>query len=183
MTVVAQAPTLHSERLILRPFKPDDLDAGIALWTNPIVYRHILGRPNSREECWARLLRYHGHWDWFGYGFWAIEYRQSGKVIGETGFSDFQRSLDPPMGERIEMGWVISPEFHGQGLAQEAATAALDWAATSLPTRGLACMINNGNQPSLKLAGRLGFAEALRTAYYGDAVVIMHRDAAPHYTT
>jgi RimJ/RimL family protein N-acetyltransferase len=175
---VPPAPTLQTKRLVLRPFRPEDLEVGIALWTDAVVYRHILGRPNTREECWARLLRYNGHWDWLGYGFWAIEHRQSAKVIGEVGFADFQRTLDPPMGDRIEMGWVLSPEFHGRGLAQEAATAALHWASTNLPARTQACMINEANTPSLHLAARLGFAEAIRATYHGDAVVILHRDPA-----
>ena len=61
---------------------------GTGLATNVyffVIARFIGGRPYTREEVWARILRYVGHWTLKGYGFWAIEEKLSGDFIGEAG--------------------------------------------------------------------------------------------------
>jgi len=62
------APTLRTERLILRPHGVQDFDDVAALWADPIVVKYIGGTPNSPEQSWARLLRYMGHWQAMGFG-------------------------------------------------------------------------------------------------------------------
>ena len=56
------------------------------------------------------------------------------------------------------MGWILSREAHGQGIASEAAHAALDWleARSSSPTPVRAIIVLE-NQPSIRLAERIGF--------------------------
>ena len=66
------APVIETERLVLRPHAATDFDGVYALWADPLVMRHILGRPSTREESWSRLLRYAGHWSLLGFGFWAM---------------------------------------------------------------------------------------------------------------
>ena len=66
------------------------------MWGDPAVARFIGGKPFTREEVWARILRYVGHWTLMGFGFWAIEEKATGDFIGEVGLADFQRDLDPP---------------------------------------------------------------------------------------
>ena len=123
-------PTLSTARLRLRPHRPDDFDACAALWADPRVTQHIQGRPQTREEVWARLLRYAGHWAWLGFGYWAVE--EGGRTIGELGFADFKRALEPSLDGAPEPGWALSPAVWGQGYATEALTAALAWADANL---------------------------------------------------
>ncbi len=49
------APTLETERLILREFREGDLDAHAATLGDEEVMRHIGGKPVSREDSWRRL--------------------------------------------------------------------------------------------------------------------------------
>ena len=65
------APVLETPRLLLRPHTLDDFPATFAMWSDPEVVRFIGGRPFTREEAWARLLRYVGHWTMLGYGMGA----------------------------------------------------------------------------------------------------------------
>ena len=102
----ADAPLLESERLRFRAHRPEDFSSVHALWGEPAVYRHTIGRPGSGEECWSRLLRYAGHWALLGYGFWVIENKATGLMIGEIGFADFRRTIEPPLAGRCEMGWA-----------------------------------------------------------------------------
>src|SRR5262245_34593015 len=90
-------PTLlETERLRLRGHHPGDFDALAAIWADPRVVRYISGTPSSASDSWARLLRYAGHWSLLGYGFWAIEEKTSGRFVGDVGFADFKRELEPP---------------------------------------------------------------------------------------
>jgi RimJ/RimL family protein N-acetyltransferase len=169
---------LQTPRLVMSPPGLEDF-AGIArLWADAQVTRFIGGKPLSREDCWSRLLRARGHWDLFGYGYWTVRLKPGGRFVGEVGFGDFQRMIEPPFGGAPEMGWAFDPGVHGQGLAREAAQAAIDWAAARLGAR-LVCLIDPANIPSLRLAAKLGFAEYARTSYRGDPVVLLERITPP----
>src|ERR1035438_6884930 len=99
-------PVIETERLRLRGHRLEDLDACAAMWADPVVTRHIGGRPFAREEVWARLLRYRGHWSYLGYGFWLIEDRFTGEFLGETGFAEFKRAITPSMERTPEIAWA-----------------------------------------------------------------------------
>src|SRR6476659_5070994 len=113
-------PVIETARLRLRGHRSSDFEACAALWADPIVTHYISGRPFTREEVWARILRYAGHWAWMGYGFWAIDERATGRFIGEAGFADFRREMAPSLEGIPEAGWVLSPALHGKGYATEA---------------------------------------------------------------
>ena len=113
-------PHIRTDRLILREHVPQDFDALHAMWSEPAVYRHIIGRPSTREEAWSRLLRYSGHWRLLGYGYWAVEEQATGNFVGEMGFADYHRDIDPPLEGRPELGWALKTAVHGKGYATEA---------------------------------------------------------------
>jgi RimJ/RimL family protein N-acetyltransferase len=168
---------IRTSRLLLRPHTLDDFQASYDMWTNPAVTRFIGGRPSTREEVWSRILRYIGHWQALDYGFWAIEELETGRCIGECGFSDFHREIDPPM-VGPEAGWALSPSVHGKGYATEAMRAVLDWGDRRFKGAAFQCMIGPGNTPSLAVAARCGFSEIVRTTYRTDPIVILERPGA-----
>ena len=51
----------------------DDFAHTSALWGDASVVRYMGGKPLSVEECWARFLRYFGHWSLLGFGYWVVE--------------------------------------------------------------------------------------------------------------
>ncbi|MDF2901750.1 MAG: acetyltransferase [Phenylobacterium sp.] len=170
---MSAAPVIETERLILRGHTKADLDACAALWGDEEVTRYIGGRPFARDEVWARLLRYVGHWQEMGYGFWAITEKDSSRFIGELGFADFKRALEPSFGDTPEMGWVLSPAGgHGKGYASEAAAAALAWADARFDQGRTVCMIHPDNGPSLRVAEKAGFREFARTDYHGPSILL-----------
>ena len=121
-------PTLETERLSMRGHTLADFDTMLRMWSDPEVTRFIGGRPQTEEECWARLLRYLGHWSLLGYGYWLVEEKSSGSFVGEAGFLNLRRDIQPPLGDGPEAGWVLSPAHHGKGYATEGARAFLDLA-------------------------------------------------------
>lgn len=167
-------PILTTSRLILRAHTAADFPGCFTLWSDPDVTRFIGGRPSTQEEVWSRVLRYIGHWQALGYGYFVITERQTGAIIGEVGLADFQRDCTPPITDP-EAGWVLLPQYHGRGLAREALTALLAWSDQTMPRT--VCMIDLENAPSLRLAAALGYAEYARTIYKGAAAVLLERMA------
>lgn len=172
------APTLETDRLILRPHGQGDFADSLALWSDAAVTRFIGGRPATREEAWTRLLRYVGHWAVLGYGYWAVRDRAGGRFVGEVGFADFQRAITPAL-EAPEIGWVVAPWAQGRGLATEAVQAALAWGDAHLPglagTARTVCIIDPDNAASLGVADKCGYREWARTTYKANRVILLER--------
>lgn len=167
-------PVIETERLRLRGHTLGDFEALAAMWADPAVVRFISGKPSTREESWARLLRYPGHWALMGYGFWAIEEKASGAFVGEGGLADFKRDIEYAF-DAPEQGWALSPAMHGKGYAHEAASAMLAWGEAHFRRRDFVCMISPDNAASLRLADKLGYREFARTTYKGDVSVLLRR--------
>lgn len=157
-------PTLQTDRLILRPHGVADYPACCALWADADVVRHIGGSPQDAQAVWFRLLRYAGMWSLLGYGMWVMEDRATGTLIGEAGLLSAARGL-PELEGVAEAGWVLGPQAWGRGLATEAMTAVLGWADANLDAATIRCIIEPDNGASIKVAGKLGFAE------FGDAML------------
>ncbi len=170
--------TLETPRLRLRAFHRDDFPAYAAMWAEPAVVRFIGGEALSHKAAWARFLRLFGMWHVMGFGFWAVEDRHSGALIGQAGFHDVQRGLQPSLDGTLEAGWVLATAMHGRGLAEEAMRAALAWADVRHPAARITCMIQTDHAASLHVAGKLGFAAFADTAYHGVDMVLLERRVA-----
>ncbi|HEX8216476.1 MAG TPA: GNAT family N-acetyltransferase, partial [Allosphingosinicella sp.] len=171
---MSEAPRIETARLILRQFEARDLDPHVAMLADPVVMRH-LGAPAAREDAWRRLLQAPGLWALLGYGYWAVERRGDGAFLGQLGFADFKREIDPPIEGLPEMGWLLATEAHGRGYASEGVAAALDWADATLGASEIVAIIAPENEPSIRLAVRAGFERAEGTIYKGDPTLIFRR--------
>ena len=167
-------PTLETGRLTLRGYRLEDFPACAALWADPYVTRYIGGRPLSAEESWARLLRYAGHWWLLGFGYWVLEEKATGAFVGELGFAQWKREIEPVI-QVPEAGWVLATAAHGKGYATEALTTALDWAAHHFPTPQTACLIHPDNLASIRVALKCGYREMLRVVYRGQPTILFER--------
>ena len=168
---------IETHRLILRGHTLEDFEALHAMWTEPDVYRYITGRPSTREESWRRLLRYIGHWTLLGYGYWVVEERATAAFVGEMGFADFHRDMDPPLEGRPELGWILKKSAHGKGYATEALTAIAAWGDAHFGEKETACMIAPENTASIRVAEKIGFVERLQTTHKGEPTLVFYRQA------
>jgi RimJ/RimL family protein N-acetyltransferase len=169
------APVLHTERLTLRGHGVEHFDAYLAMVQDPQMMRFITGTATPREQAWARLLRYPGTWALFGFGMWAIEDRETGKFLGEAGFLASKRDMQPSTEGTMEMGWLLSREAQGRGLATEAVGAAIAWADEHFPGERVTCIIDPDNAPSLKVAAKFGFVEQAHTTYHETEIILFER--------
>ena len=175
MRELSQAPMLETARLKLRAHRLDDFAAFAAMWADPIVARYTSGKPLSEEEAWTKLLRYAGHWSLLGFGYWAVEDKETSRFIGELGLADYKRDIRPSLGNTPEAGWIFSPAAHGKGYASEALREVSAWGDARFADAPTICLIRPENAPSIRLAARFGYEEVRRTTYKDHDVILFSR--------
>jgi RimJ/RimL family protein N-acetyltransferase len=172
------APTIEAERIRLRPFRLEDLEQQAATLADPEVVRHLGGNVMSREDAWRRMLCAPGMWAMLGYGYWAIERRADGAWLGQVGFGDFKRDMEPKIEGLPEMGWILAPGAQRQGYATEAGLAALAWADAALGAPEIVAIVEPDNAPSIRVAEKIGFAVRDDANYRGEPILLFRRPAA-----
>jgi RimJ/RimL family protein N-acetyltransferase len=170
-----EAPTIEAERLVLRAYQIEDFPHMAAAWADPDVVRYVGGRPSTEEESWTRFLRNIALWPMLGYGYWAATEKATGRYVGDVGFADFKREIEPSLKGVPEVGWVLARESHGRGYATEAAQAALRWLEGALGPQRTVCIIDDENRASVRVAEKCGYRELTRTQYKGSTVVMLER--------
>jgi RimJ/RimL family protein N-acetyltransferase len=168
-------PIIETERLRLRGHRKEDFADCSAMWALPEVVRYIGGKPFNGEKVWARLLRYAGHWQWMGFGFWALEEKSSGAFAGELGFAEFRREIEPSVLGIPEIGWALAPHAHGKGYATEAVGAVVKWGDIQFGSARTVCLIHPENLRSVRVAEKCGYKEFQRTTYKNQATIIFER--------
>jgi RimJ/RimL family protein N-acetyltransferase len=164
-----EVPRLQTERLLLREWREEDLDAYAAMYADPEVMR-FLGGPVAREQAWRHLALLAGHWQLRGYGQWVLERREDGRFVGRAGL------WRPEGWPGLEVGWTLRRDAWGAGYATEAARAAIAWARETLGADGLISIIDPENAASARVARRLGMAPDVPSELLGKPVVIWRLD-------
>lgn len=165
-------PTLTTDRLILRAFRDEDLDAYAEICTDPEVMRYLgEGRTLTRAEAWRQMALIVGHWQLRGFGMWAIEEKESGRLIGRAGL------FEPEGWPGFEAGWVLGRAWWGKGYATEAAREALRYAFEDLDRDHVISLIRPDNLPSIRVAERLGERLEGETEFMGSRALVygIHR--------
>src|SRR3990167_2328878 len=107
-----------------------------------------------------------------------LRLRGKDAVIGNCGVFHTFRGLGDDFDDNPEAGWIVAAGHVGQGLASEAMQAVLEWFEREHGPRRIVCMISLGNEPSLKLAAKLGFT-ALRETELPDGDTVQLLERAP----
>jgi len=147
-------PTLETERLVLRPFRDDDLVDYFAMMDSPEV-RAALRIPDEQGlyEAFDDMAAWLGKWELRGAGYWALEEKSSGRFVGRAGLHRPERH--DWLG--VEVDWTLHPDQWGRGYATEAAAAAVCYGFEQLGEKRLFSCILLDNYRSQAVARRLGF--------------------------
>lgn len=172
MTQGRPAPTLKTGRLRLRPWQREDFRPYHAILSEPAVHRHFGPEPMGQEELWRRMCASMGNWTMNGFGGLAVTSREDGRLLGNVGLFTAWRDFEPQFGDTPEMGWIMATETHGLGIAREASEALLQWAERTLEPTPIWAIISEANEPSFRLAARLGFERISTVDYHGPTVVL-----------
>ena len=142
------APVIETERLILRPNRPEDFDAYAAFYATDRA--RLRGGVKTRAQAWIQFAAEIGHWSLRGYGFWAVENKAAGAYCGQVGLWNPEGWAEP------EIGWLMMEGFEGKGYAHESALRARAYAYNTLGWTRAASCISEGNDRSIRLAERMG---------------------------
>jgi ribosomal-protein-alanine N-acetyltransferase len=142
---------LETERLLLREFVPDDIDALAAVISDPETMR-FYPEPRDRAgvESWIERNRRRYRDD--GHGLWAMVLKSSGEVVGDCGLA--RQTVDDV--DEIEIGYHVRRDLWGRGLAPEAAAACRDYGFERLGAKQLISLIRPENLPSRRVAEKVG---------------------------
>jgi RimJ/RimL family protein N-acetyltransferase len=144
---------LETKRLILRHQVLDDLDNLFALYRDLDVSRYIPDAPRTYEEA-KEELEWHmnGHPKYPELGLWATMHKETNKFIGRCGLLPW--TIDEQY--EVEVAYLISKDFWGQGLGTEVAQAIVDYGFEKLNLTRLICLIDKQNLASLRVAEKIG---------------------------
>jgi RimJ/RimL family protein N-acetyltransferase len=159
-------PILGTERLLLRAFRESDTDAYAEMLGDAEVMRFLGGRPLPRAEAWRNMAMVIGHWELRGYGFWAVEERAGGEMVGRVG------CWRPEGWPGLEVGWTLRRGFWGRGYATEAARVSLEYAFTKLNQTHVISLIAPDNAASIRVAERLGERPGGEWEVFGTKLII-----------
>ena len=149
-------PTLSGPRVVLRPWRADDVDAVTAACQDPEIQRWTqVPVPYEREHAEGFVGAIADGTLADGGALFAVVSRESGHLIGSVG-------LFPPQNGSGEIGyWTVAAQ-RGRGLTAEAVRVLSEWAFAERGLHRLELVVDPGNSGSRRVAERAGFqAEGL----------------------
>jgi RimJ/RimL family protein N-acetyltransferase len=156
---------LQTERLLLTHMTEQDLDFLADMLGDPKVMRHF-PNPLPRAEAQAWLDKVLESYLKSGRGFYLARLRASGEPIGQIGLIHRDINGAP----ELEVAYMLHHPFWARGLATEGAAACRDHAFGVLKVPRVVSMIHPANEPSLRVAARLGMQRIGETTHRGMAL-------------
>ncbi len=146
-------PTIETSRLLLRGWRDADLDSWAEMNADPRVME-FFPRTYERARADAIAAEIRMGFERNGYGWWAVEIKDSGRFAGVICVDDVH--YDVPFAPPREVGWRLAFDTWGHGYATEGAAAALDFAFDRLGWDELVAMTSVLNLRSQRVMQRLG---------------------------
>lgn len=147
------APTLTTERLILRPWRVEDREPFARLNADPTV-TEFLGAALTREQSDALIERIERDFEQHGFGLWAVEVQGGAPFIGFVGL-DVPR-IQTDFTPCVEICWRLDAAAWGRGYASEAARAALAFGFDVKELPEIVSFTTETNRRSRQVMERLG---------------------------
>ena len=154
------APTLRTERLVMRGWRTSDRAAFAAMNADPKVMEHFPGTM-TRAESDGFADRIETHFAEHGFGLWAVELRATGEFIGDCGLVYVEGK-----GPEVEVAYHFAKEWWGRGLATEAATACLDYGFRELGLREIIAICFPEHVASRRVMEKAGMRYVGPARYY-----------------
>ena len=134
----------------MRPVWGGDLADLIALKADPRVFAVMLGGVRTPAQTAAELAADVAFWGRHGVGMWAARAREGDAFLGIAGL------LERPDGRGMSLRFAFRPEWRGQGLASEAALAALRFGHDRAGLTRIVAVARQDNFASRTLLGGIG---------------------------
>ncbi|MFV0387653.1 MAG: GNAT family N-acetyltransferase [Pyrinomonadaceae bacterium] len=153
---------METPRLIHRPFTTEDIPRLVELRVNPDINKFIGGDEiNTPEWIAKRLQWYLDTYEEFGFGMYAMIWKETGELIGWSGLQKFGDSGD------IDVGYGMSEEFWGRGIALETAEFWVKYTFTKTDLKKLVAVADVSNTASNKVLAKVGLIRVGETNHFG----------------
>jgi RimJ/RimL family protein N-acetyltransferase len=139
--------SLQTSRLLLRPWRDEDVAAFADLSADPAVTKYLVSLPG-----WVARAR--AHWEEHGFGQWVVEIPGEASFIGVVGLNTI--SYEAHFTPAVEVAWRFARAYWGRGYATEAARAALDYGFEKLALAEIVATTVPANEGSRRVMERLG---------------------------
>ena len=160
---------METERLVIRRLTMQDTEALLAIMGKlEVMYAWEHGFTHADVVQWIgrQLARYRDD----GYGYFALELKGEGKVIGQAGL--MKTAFNGR--EAVELGYILDDSCWHRGYAVEAARECLRYASADLGLAEVYCSIRPQNTASIRVALVLGMKQC------GSHTVIYRGKEMPH---
>lgn len=148
-------PNLETNRLILRRLNSSDVNEILALRSNPEIMKFI-PRPlmKTNEEALEFIATMDENIDSNSVINWAITSKETDKLIGMIGFYRMK-----PENYRAEVGYILSADFHGQGIITEALKRVIPFGFEEMGLNSIVAVIDPQNFASEKVLLKNNFVK------------------------
>ena len=148
---------LFSHRLMLRAWQESDKAHFAEMCADPAVMQYLRPLP-TRQSSDAWIAYQMEHQASHGFCMWAVELQSSGAFVGAAGLLviNFQAHFTPA----VEVGWRLTRNFWGQGLATEAGHTALAFGFRELGLSEIVAHAGVHNARSHRVMARLGMSHS-----------------------
>ncbi|MEP6924727.1 MAG: GNAT family N-acetyltransferase [Pyrinomonadaceae bacterium] len=162
MTKNVNLPELETSRLVLRTYLPEDIDALLEIWRDPDLTKYF--PPDFRERDQNERHKYVAHvtnlWQSRGFSQWGIVSKDEGKLIGYCGLQPLGNTQD------VELYYGLTRRVWRQGLATEAARAAVRYGFEEVNLPRITALTFPQNIASQKVLEKLGFEHGGAQIFY-----------------
>jgi len=152
---LTQPLQLETPRLLLRRWEEADRAPFAAMNADPVVMRFYPG-PYSRKESDEAIDRYLVAFERVGYSFFAAIQRETGDFVGTIGLQQLRDEIPNLPQPAIEIGWRLTRDSQGRGLATEGALAIIAFAFNQLALPEVVAITALPNQPSRRVMEKVG---------------------------
>jgi RimJ/RimL family protein N-acetyltransferase len=157
-----QIPTVKTSRLMLRPFRMEDVDRLHEILSEEEILRYFPnpGKP-TLDQIHRLIANQLKHWEEHGFGWWAVEPISEDQLIGWNGLQYL------PDTDEVEVGYLLSTTYWNQGLATEGAHAGLEFAFGKLGLKQVVAIVHPENKASQRVIEKLGMHFTREAEYFG----------------
>ncbi|HEV2915955.1 MAG TPA: GNAT family N-acetyltransferase [Pyrinomonadaceae bacterium] len=165
---------IETSRLRLRMFTEEDLDALSLITGDPEVMKYLgTSEPRSREKTRNTIDAILRHWEQHGFGIFALEHKADRRLIGWCGLQRLEKTPE------VEVAYLLAKEYWNQGLATEAARAAIRYGFDELKLGRVVAIARPENVGSYRVMEKAGMKYERDANYYNVDVVYYALDLKP----
>lgn len=164
-----------TDRMILRMFTMNDVDALALICSNPQVMKYIglACQPISREEIEEALVSILNHWNKNGFGRLAVVDKESNKLIGYAGLRSHEGTA--------ELVYLLDEPYWNKGVATEISRAIIKFGFEVNNFPRIIAMTRPENLASIRVMEKVGMKLEKGDVIYGISAVIYTISKEDHY--